>query len=319
MSFQIIGTGSAYPAASITNDDISKFVDTSDEWISTRTGIRSRRLAWDETVSDYAVHAAQGALENAGTKPEELDLIICATARGEFLTPSLACVVQSRLGAGCPAFDINAACSGFLYALDAAEGWFARGRASRVLVVAAEQMSELVNWNDRSTCVLFGDGAGAAVLAPGEGLQSICIHAKGSTEELRIACAQGNSPFAKPRENSPFLQMDGKGVYKFAVSAMCHDLEQAIEQAGLSQKEIDLVLPHQANIRIIETAIHRLNIPAERYRTNIDRYGNTSAASIPILLDELNRAGELRPGMMLALTAFGGGLTSGACVIRWTK
>lgn len=317
MSFQIIGTGSACPAAHVTNDGLSRFVETSDEWIATRTGIRSRRIARGERISDYAAQAAENALENAGTKPEELDLILCATVRGEFLTPSLACVVQSRIGAACPAFDVNAACTGFLYALDTAAGWFARGRAKRVLVLAAEQMSDLVDWNDRSTCVLFGDGAGAVVLEPGEGLRSICLHASGSEKELRIACAQGNSPFAQPREADPFLHMDGREVYKFAVAAMCHDLEEAIAAAGIAQEDVDLVLPHQANLRIIETAKQKLNIPAERYRVNIDRFGNTSAASIPILLDELNRAGELRPGMLLALTAFGGGLTSGACVLRW--
>ena len=319
MSFQILGTGSAYPACVKTNDDLTALVETSDEWISTRTGIRSRHVSTDETISDFALEAALHALEDAGTAPEKLDLIICATVRGDYLTPSLACVLQKRLNAGCPAFDVNAACTGFVYALDVALGYFARGCVKKVLVVAADEMSKLVDWNDRSTCVLFGDGAGAVVLGQGEGLLSIKLGAEGDEEVLKIDSSSGNSPFAKSRDLSPFVFMNGREVYKFAVAAMCGDLEEVIAQAGLSQQDIDFVLPHQANRRIIETAVGKLDIPPERYRYNMERYGNTSAASIPILLDEISRAGELKPGNLLALSAFGGGLTKGACVIRWTK
>lgn len=319
MSFQIIGTGSAYPEHSRTNDELSGFVETSDEWISTRTGIKSRYIVSSESISDYTAQAARLALENAGTTSQELDLIICATVRGEYITPSQACVVQKAIGATCPAFDINAACTGFIYALDIALGYFERKRAKKILIVAAEEMSKLVDWKDRSTCVLFGDGAGAVVLGEGDGIKSIKISAAGNEDVLRIESAPGNSPFAKKKEHNPFLQMNGKEVYKFAVAAMCGDLEQVIREAGLTQEQIDFVLPHQANLRIIDTAKNKLSIPAERYRTNIDRFGNTSAASIPILMDELNRAGELKKGDLLALAAFGGGLTTGACVIAWKK
>ncbi len=317
MSFNIIGTGSAYPQRAKSNDDLSQIVETSDEWITTRTGIKSRYVSTSESISDFAEQAARNALENAGVQPEELDMIICATLRGDFITPSLACVLQQRTGATCPAFDVNAACTGFIYALDVALGYFERKRAKKILVVAAEEMSKLVDWRDRSTCVLFGDGAGAVVLSEGDGLLSIKLSAKGSEDVLCIHSGEGNSPFAEEKEINPFLVMNGKEVYKFAVAAMCGDLEEVIREAGLSQADIDFVLPHQANSRIIETAKSKLEIPPERYRSNIDRFGNTSAASIPILLDEINRAGELAPGSLLALSAFGGGLTTGACVIRW--
>lgn len=319
MSFNIIGTGSAYPRCAKSNDDLSQLVETSDEWISTRTGIKSRHIATSETISDFAEQAALRALEDSSTAPEELDYIICATIRGDYITPSLACVLQKRLGATCPAFDVNAACTGFVYALDIALGYFERKRAKKILVVAAEEMSKLVDWKDRSTCVLFGDGAGAVVLSQGDGLLSIKLSASGSEDALRIDSTAGNSPFSESREHNPFLSMNGAEVYKFAVAAMCGDLEEVIREAGLSQQDIDFVLPHQANSRIIETAKSKLNIPPERYRLNIERFGNTSSASIPILLDELNRAGELEPGNLLALSAFGGGLTTGACVIQWKK
>jgi 3-oxoacyl-[acyl-carrier-protein] synthase III len=317
MSFNIIGTGSAYPACSKTNEELSQFVETSDEWITTRTGIKSRHISTSESMTEIAAEAGRLALENASVRAEDLDLIICATIRGDYITPSLACMVQKELGATCPAFDLNAACTGFIYALDVALGYFARKKAKKILVIAAEIMSKLVDWKDRSTCVLFGDGAGAAVLTEGDALLSIKIGANGSKDFLKIDSSAGNSPFADAGELNPFLEMNGKEVYKFAVASMCGDLEQVIREAGLTQQDIDLVLPHQANMRIIETAKAKLEIPAERYRTNIARFGNTSSASIPILLDELNRAGELEEGKTLALAAFGGGLTTGACVIRW--
>lgn len=319
MSFNIIGTGSAYPQCSKTNEDLSQLVETSDEWITTRTGIKSRHVSTSESISGFAEQAARAALENACVAPEELDLIICSTIRGDYITPSLACVLQKRLGATCPAFDVNAACTGFVYSLDIALGYFERKRTKKVLIVSAEEMSKLVDWGDRSTCVLFGDGAGAVVLSEGDSLLSIHISASGSEDVLKIDSVTGNSPFSDRRELNPFVYMNGKEVYKFAVAAMCSDLEQVIREAGLEQKDIDFVLPHQANSRIIETAKSKLSIPPERYRSNIERFGNTSSASIPILLDELNRAGELQEGDLLALSAFGGGLTTGACVIRWTK
>jgi 3-oxoacyl-[acyl-carrier-protein] synthase-3 len=270
-------------------------------------------------MTEYASRAGRLALENAGITADELDLILCATIRGDYITPSLACMIQKELGASCPAFDVNAACTGFLYALDIALGYFARKKAKKILVVAAECMSKLVDWKDRSTCVLFGDGAGAAVLAEGDGLLSIKLSASGSRDFLKIDTTAGNSPFWEKTEFNPYLEMNGKEVYKFAVAAMCGDLEEVIREAGLTVQDIDFVLPHQANMRIIETAKGKLGIPHERYRVNIERFGNTSSASIPILLDELNRAGEFQNGSLLAMSAFGGGLTTGACFIRWNK
>jgi 3-oxoacyl-[acyl-carrier-protein] synthase III len=319
MSFNIVGTGSAYPECSKSNEELSQLVDTSDEWISTRTGIKSRHISTSESMTDFVSEAGRLALENASVSPGDLDLIICATIRGDYITPSLACMVQKELGAHCPAFDLNAACTGFIYALDVALGYFARKKAKKILVVAAEAMSKLVDWKDRSTCVLFGDGAGAVVLEEGDGLLSIKISASGSKDFLKIDSSAGNSPFSEDSPINPFLEMNGKEVYKFAVASMCGDLEEVIGEAGLTQQDIDFVLPHQANSRIIETAKGKLKIPAEKYRTNIARFGNTSSASIPILLDELNRAGELKNGDKLALSAFGGGLTTGACVIQWKK
>nr|WP_319489675.1 beta-ketoacyl-ACP synthase III [uncultured Caproiciproducens sp.] len=318
MSFNIIGTGSAFPACSKTNEELSLLIDTSDEWISTRTGIKSRHISTTETLTDFAAEAARRALDDASTAAGELDLIICSTARGDHITPSLACEIQERLGATCPAFDLNAACTGFVYALDVAFSYFSAHRAKKILIVAAEAMSKLLDWQDRSTCVLFGDGAGAAVLAPGDSLLSIKIGAKGEVDPLYIENTQGNCPYSQIKPAHQYLKMNGKDVYKFAVSSMCGDLADVIREAGLTQDDIDYVLPHQANLRIIEAAKSKLSIAPEKYRFNIDRFGNTSSASIPVLLDEMNRAGELQTGNILALTAFGGGMTTGACIIRWS-
>lgn len=317
MSFRIIGTGSAHPACSKTNDDLAGFLDTSDEWIYSRTGIRSRYVCTDETISDVAEAAARAALENAGTDAGELDGIICTTIRGDYFTPSLACVIQERLGARCPAFDINAACTGFLYALDVAAGFFARKRTKKILVVSCENMSKLLDWSDRSTCVLFGDGAGAVVLSEGDGLLSIRVSAQGNRKIMFIPNVSGDSPFNRAPRPKSVLTMQGHDVYKFAVGGMVAQLEGAVRDAGLEQKDVTWVLPHQANLRIIDAAKKRLEIPEERYCCNIAHYGNISSAAIPILMDELNRKDTFRTGDILAMVAFGGGLTSGACVLRW--
>lgn len=315
--FSIIGTGSSLPECVKTNADLSAYVNTTDEWITTRTGIRERHICTYETLSDLAAQAGRNALEMAGVLPEELDMIICATIRGDTITPSLACLVEEKIGASCPAFDLNAACSGFIYAMDVAAGFFARKRVKKVLIIAAEAMSKMADWNDRSTCVLFGDGAGAVVLTEGESLLSIRLSATGNRDILYIPNVEGNCPFSEQAAKPSFLTMNGQEVYKFAVNALCSDLTTVIAEAGLTKEDIDWVLPHQANIRIIETAQGRLDIPKEKIRINIDRTGNTSASSILLLLDEMNRAGELKRGMLLAMSAFGGGLTTAACVLRW--
>lgn len=319
MSFSIMGTGSAYPARAVTNDELSTLVDTSDAWIFSRTGVRERRILTSETLEDIAFAAAKRALGDAGISPGELDLIVCATIRNDYITPSLACMLQKRLGASCVSMDVNAACSGFLYALDVADGYFARKKVKKALVVAAEALSKMTDWTERSTCVLFGDGAGAVVLTEGEGLLSLRLSASGNEVPLNIPNIEGKSPFSTIGERPQYVYMSGQDVYKFAVNALCRDLKAVIEDAGVKQADIAYVLPHQANLRIIEAAIGKLEIDGGRYLVNIERFGNTSAASIPILLDESNRKNLFHDGDLLALSAFGGGLTSGACVLRWGK
>ncbi len=319
MSFSILGTGSALPEHIVTNDMLSHMVDTSDEWIQSRTGIMERRICTKETAADLAVRAAKKAMENSQCTADELDLIICATISADYATPSMACAVQMELGAVCPAFDINAACSGFVYALDVAAGYFSRNPNQKILVVAAEAMSRLVDWEDRSTCVLFGDGAGALVLGQGNDLLAIEIGAKGNIAPLYKQNDWGNSPFHENMQMSTYLHMDGQEVFRFAVTAMVQSVEQVLQEAALSKEDITYLLSHQANIRILDAAIGRLKLPKEKCLTNILTRGNTSAACIAILLDEANRSGKLSKDDVLAITAFGGGLTTGACVLRWSK
>lgn len=316
MSFKIIGTGMAHPALAVTNSDLSKYVDTSDEWISSRTGIKSRFISTGESMLDLSVSAAKTAVCNSGLDAGDLDLIICTTMQGDYVTPSLACLIQRELGAACPAFDINAACSGFIFALDAVAAYFDAGRAENILIVSVEMMSKYLDWNDRATCVLFGDGAGAAVLAKGAGLRAIKITAKGDDELLFIPGNTGNSPFAGKEHKEQFLHMTGSEVFKFAVSAMIRDITDVLAAAGIGTDKVKKVIPHQANLRIIRSAAEKLNLRDDQLVLGIDRYGNTSSASIPILLSELFETRELESGDIVVLSAFGGGLTTGACVIE---
>lgn len=317
MSFEILGTGHYVPPRVVTNAELSAFLDTSDEWISRRVGVRQRRVCTTETAADLAYRAALAALETGGTGPEELDLILCATVSGDDVSPSMACTVQGMLGATCPAMDINAACSAFIYMLETAAGFFARGTVKRVLVVGAERMSRILDWEDRNTCVIFGDGAGALLLGAGDAYRSSRLFARGGDDVIKIPHFAGKSPFYENETPKPYVHMNGQETFKFAVGAMCRDLAEVIGKAGLRERDVAWVVPHQANIRIIEAAKKRLDIPPERFCSNIDRYGNTSAASIPILLDELSRGGMLKGGDYLALCSFGGGLSSAACIIRW--
>lgn len=316
MSFTIVGTGSALPAHIVTNDDMTKLVETSDEWISTRTGIRRRHVLTTETVTEMTVEAARRALEMSGVKPEQLDFIVCPTVGGDWISPSLACMVQAEIGASCPAADVNAACSGFLYGLDYADGLFARGKAKYVLVVAAEGLSRLLNWKDRSTCVLFGDGAGAAVLAQGDDLQYLRLTAQGSLA-LHVPYFPGESPFDQAGHLPHGLCMDGKEVYRFAVSTICEELTRASGETGIPLERVDRFLLHQANQRILDAAAKKLRIPMEKVPTTIAETANTSAASVPILLDHEVRAGHLHRGDELMLCAFGSGLTSGTAALTW--
>ncbi len=319
MSFKILGTGKCVPGKIVSNNDLSLLVDTNDEWIVTRTGISNRHISTCETMTFLSIEASKLALENSGTKPEELDLIICATIRGDFMTPSQACVIQQGIGANCPSYDVNAACSGFLYSLDIADSYFRSGKVKKVLVVAFEMMSKLVDWTDRNTCVLFGDGGGAVVLGEGDSLLSIKITASGNSDILSIPNTNGNSPFSANTFKSQTLKMNGKEVFKFAVNCILQEVEAVISMAGLDKNDINVVVLHQANQRIIQAAKMKLKMENAEFFSNLDQYGNTSAGSIPILLDELNRDGKLKKGQLIVMVAFGGGLTTGACVIRWEK
>jgi len=317
MSFVFLGTGSSVPERIVTNDELSAMVDTSDEWISRRVGVRERRVCTTETAADLGYRAALNALEMANIGPGELDMIICATIGGEMITPSTACMVQMMLGATCPAMDINAACPGFLYALDTAAGFFARKKAEKVLVIGVERLSRYINWSDRGTCVIFGDGAGAVVLGAGDGYIASKLYAQGNDRFIRVTNYGGKSPFYENPVEEPLISMNGQETFRFAVGAMSGDLEDVISQSGLSKDEIDWVVPHQANIRIVEAAIQKSGIAPSKFCINIERFGNTSAASIPILLDEMNRAGKLKKGEYVAFVGFGGGLTSAACIVKW--
>ncbi len=316
---RILGTGSALPVYTLTNERLTEFLDTSDEWIRTRTGIQTRQMLTDETLLELGVKAARLALENAGLEAGDVDYILCSTVQGDTVTPSLACLLQKEIGAACPAVDINGACAGFIYALDLADAYLRAGKAGRMLVVCAEGMSRLVDWTDRSTCVLFGDGAGAVVVDGGEGLFHAHLTSDGNAVPLNLYPNPGNSPFAINPKPMTSLYMDGPEIYRFAVSHSTADLRTVVEEAGLALDEIDHYLLHQANKRILDAVRARLKQPEEKFPSNVYKRGNCSSASIPILLDEINRAGELHKGDKLALSAFGAGLTTGACVLSWTR
>ena len=331
MSFPAIiaGTGSFLPKKRLTNADLSKLVDTNDEWIVQRTGIRERRVAdSSESSATLASHAATNALKAAGLEPKDLDLIICATCTPEMVTPSTANFVGASLGLGnTPSFDLNAACSGFLYALDTGAAFIQAGRYRNVLVIGTETMSRITDFTDRNTCILFGDGAGAVVLSRGEnvadvnpprGLLYSSLHADGGGWEF-IYCQPG-SRFPVDEKlvagRNQYIKMRGRDVYKFAVTRFQEMLEDALAKTGLGVDDVALVVPHQVNQRIIDAAMDRLNLPAEKAIVNLDRYGNTSAASIPIALDEAVRAGRLTKGDVVVFVAFGAGLTWANAVVR---
>ena len=317
MSFRILGTGSFAPEKIVTNDDLSTMVETSDEWITKRVGVKERHVCTTETNTDMGVAAAQAALENAGVRPEELDLIIGATISADTISPGLAGMVQNRIGATCPCFDMNVACPGFLFALDVADGFFARKKVKKVLVVSSERMSGLIDWTDRGTCVIFGDGAGAAVLGEGDNYLSSTLSTIGGEDVISIPTKWDNSPFYEKELGKNVVHMQGQETYKFAVTSMVRDVRLVMEQAGITGDQVKAVIPHQANYRIINEARRRLpEIAPKKFLMSIDRFGNTSSASEPILLDEANRQGLLQRGDYVVLTAFGGGLSTAACVVR---
>lgn len=321
---RIAGVGKNLPSKTLTNADLEKIVDTTDDWIITRTGIKERRIAEEGvSASDLAIPAAREALKKAGVDPKELDLIICATSTPDMMFPSTACFIQNAIGArDCAAFDILAACSGFVYGLEVANNFIMSGAAKRVLLVASEIFSQLMNWEDRSTCVLFGDGAAAAVLTPSNdnGVIESRIYADGEYAGMLSAGGFGSRrPVTqKSFEEKAFcLEMKGNQTFKIAVKRMSDVAGALLRENGLTPEDLALIVPHQANIRIINAVGKSLNVPEEKVYVNVNRYGNTSAASIPIALYEAVEEGRIKKGDLVLLVAFGGGLTWGATLMRW--
>ncbi|MBF0421948.1 MAG: ketoacyl-ACP synthase III [Magnetococcales bacterium] len=327
---RIIGTGSFLPEKRMTNDELAKIVDTSEEWISSRTGILERRIAAEgEVTSDLAAAAGLKALAAAGCAPEDLDLIICATSTPDLVFPATATIVQRKIGAQkakAPAFDIQAVCTGFVYALGIADQFVRSGMSKKVLVIGAETFSRIVDWEDRTTCILFGDGAGAVILdsAPGgstQGILSTHMHADGShVELLRVT---GGVSHGRPEgfdwrhDALGFVDMQGNEVFKQAVKAMGSVAEEALAANGLTINDVHWFIPHQANRRILQATAKRINLPEDRVVTTVDHHGNTSAASVPLALDEAVRDGRIQPNHLVLLDAFGGGFTWAAALIRW--
>ncbi|MGD0884852.1 MAG: beta-ketoacyl-ACP synthase III [Thermodesulfovibrionales bacterium] len=322
---RIVGTGSYVPEAILTNDDLKRMVDTSDEWITERTGIKERRIADKaQAASDLAYEASKAALKSSGLKARDLDLIIVATVSGDMLLPSTACILQGRLNAKkAAAFDINAACSGFIYSLSAANAYIKSEMYKRVLVVGAEVLSKFTDWEDRTTCILFGDGAGAAILeatTEDRGILSVKIYSDGSMWDLLQTPGGGSRKPASHetiRRRLHFIKMKGNETFKIAVRALESLVTAALEENKLRSSQLSLLIPHQANLRIIQATAKRLKLPLERIVVNLDRYGNTSAASIPIALDEAVKAGRVMKGDHILLEAFGGGLTWASALIKW--
>lgn len=323
----IVGTGMYVPERVLSNHDLERMVDTSDEWIVERTGIRERRIAAPaEASSDMALIAARRALERAQIDPQDVDQIIVATTTPDRILPSCACTLQAKLGARrAAAFDVFAACTGFVYGLGVGRGLIGSRVADTVLVVGVEKLSSIVDYTDRNTCVLFGDGAGAAVLRPclgGDGILAVAMHSDGDLGEvLEVPAGGSRLPTSAQTlsDRGHFIRMRGKELFREAVRSMEESLRQVLGAAGLDVADITLVIPHQANQRIIDAMRERLGIPAEKVVLNLDRFGNTSSASIPISLDEVVRSGRVRPGDCLAFVAFGGGVTWGASLVKWTQ
>jgi len=322
----IAGTGMYVPERVLTNHDLERIVETSDEWIRERTGIEERRIAAPEQASsDLAVIAAQRALAGAGLTADDVDQIVVATTTPDRILPSCACTVQSKLGAKrAAAYDVFAACTGFIYGLGIGRGLVATGMADTVLVIGVETLSRVTNYSDRNTCVLFGDGAGAVLLRPctsGEGVLSIVMQSDGDLGEILEIPAGGSRTAMTPERlaaGEQYIRMKGKELFKVAVRNMDESLRQALDQAGFTPGDLDLLIPHQANLRIIDAVRERLEFPPEKTLINIQRYGNTSSASIPISLDEAVREGRVKRGDRVGFVAFGGGVTWGAAVMTWT-
>ncbi|WP_138205250.1 beta-ketoacyl-ACP synthase III [Haloimpatiens lingqiaonensis] len=324
---EIIGTGSYLPELIVSNDDLSKIMDTNDQWISSRTGIRERRISEGENTSDLAAKAAISAMEDANITAEEIDLMIVATTSPDYFVPSTACVVQSKIGVhNAVCFDISAACSGFIYAMEIARNFMQDGRYKKALIIGAEVLSKILDWKDRGTCVLFGDGAGAAVLSSShrEAIVDIKIASEGDKwSSLTCKTAFVENPYIekevleKELEGNLKIGMNGKDIFKFAVTTIANSVTAALKNTGYSIEDIKYIVPHQANLRIIDFAAKKLGVDESKFYINLNKYGNTSGASVPIALDEMNKKGLLKKGDKIILVAFGGGLTWGYSLIQW--
>lgn len=321
----IIGTGSFLPEKIMKNCDLEKIVDTSDEWITSRTGIRERRILEEgKATSDMGIEASKKALKDANLDPLDVDLVIVATMTGDMITPSTACIIQDKLGCkNAAAFDVSAACSGFIYGLSIAYGLIKSGVYKNVLLVASEAMSRILDWEDRGTCILFGDGAGAAVISEvpkGRGILGLELGSDGSGKDnLLIPSGGSRSPVSQKTLDSreQYLRMEGSEVFKFAVRKIDETCKNLLKKTGLNSDDIDLFIPHQANTRIIDSAVKKLKIPKEKTFVNLDKYGNMSAASIPVALDEALKQGKISDGDNILLVGFGGGLTWGSAILKW--
>lgn len=321
----IIGTGSFLPEKIMKNCDLERIVDTSDEWITSRTGIRERRILEEgKATSDMGIEASKKALEDAKLDPLDVDLVIVATMTGDMITPSTACIIQDKLGCkNAAAFDVSAACSGFIYGLSVAYGLIKSGVYKNVLLVASEAMSRILDWQDRGTCILFGDGAGAAVISEvpeGRGILGLELGSDGSGKDnLLIPSGGSRSPVSQKTLDGreQYLRMEGSEVFKFAVRKIDETCKNLLKKTGLNSDDIDLFIPHQANTRIIDSAVKKLKIPKEKTFVNLDKYGNMSAASIPVALDEALKQGKISDGDNILLVGFGGGLTWGSAILKW--
>lgn len=321
MATGIIGTGSFLPPTIIDNNELAKMVKTNDEWIREHTGIVERHIATDETTSYMATEASLAAIENAGIDPKEIDLILLATLSPERATPSMSCIVQDKIGAvNATCLDINAACSGFVYALQTADAYIKSGLAKTVLVIGSETLSKMVDWKDRSTCILFADGAGAALVTEREqGILSSVTHSDGS-KGMSLKCKERSTRnfLNKKKEDKHYIQMIGPDIFKFAVRKVPACIDLLLDRAGVTRADVDYYVLHQANARIIASVSKKMEVPMEKFPMNVDHCGNTSSASIPILLDEMNRQGMMKPGDKIVLCGFGGGLTWGAQLLEWS-
>ena len=323
MAIRIIGTGSYLPKKVADNHFLSTIVDTDDEWIRQRTGIKERHLSNGKEGTTYmATHAAEAAMENAGITADELDMIIVATVSADTYVPSTSCQVQGAIGAiRATCFDLNAACSGFLFAMNTAYAYIEMGMAKTILIIGAETLSREVDWSDRSSCILFGDGAGAAIMRQEEGKGGLIASVTGSDgSQGDVLTCKGRgiqNPFHQSKRKKDYLRMEGQAVFRFAVTMVPRCIKQILKKTGYDTEDIKFFVLHQANVRILELIAKRLKVDIDKFPMNLDRYGNTSSASIPILLDELNRNNLLEPGDKIVLSGFGGGLTWGAVLIEW--